>query len=80
MSESKVVVPQQSVSRRKKPQRADLPVRYLGHVFVVQGPMLLTSLVRVRDGKATCDCNRFRVKRICAHIASVGRHFGGGHD
>ncbi len=54
---------------------APLPTRDLGHVYVVQGPGALVSLVRVDgNGNAVCDCATFTAsKQPCAHIASAAR-------
>jgi hypothetical protein len=55
-----------------------LSAKDLGRIVVVQGPGSLTSLVRVADGRATCDCSTFRVSRQpCCHVAAAARLLGG---
>jgi len=51
-----------------------LPAKDLGQVVVVQGPGALVSLVRVLDGRATCDCKGFAATKLpCEHVAAATR-------
>ena len=51
-----------------------LPVRHLGHVFAVQGPDPITSLVRITSTGTACDCPWFAAHRKpCVHIALAAK-------
>ena len=58
-------------ARRHQPR---LAARDLGHVVAVQEASGTTSLVRIADGRATCDCAHFTASKLaCAHIAAAAR-------